>query len=155
MPHLYTLRRQQWVPAPLETIFDFFSHAENLQQLTPPLLDFHIANHPGELGNGSRIEYVLKVHGFPMRWISEISNWDPPHGFVDTQVKGPYKFWRHQHGFAAERDGTRLEDEVTYALPFGPLGHLAHWALVESDLDKVFEYRQAQMRSLFGGPPSA
>ena len=31
-----TLHRQQWVPRPLETVFDFFEHPENLTLITPP-----------------------------------------------------------------------------------------------------------------------
>jgi ligand-binding SRPBCC domain-containing protein len=38
----YTLHREMWVPHPLPVVFDFFSRAENLQQITPPWMLFRI-----------------------------------------------------------------------------------------------------------------
>ena len=34
-----------------------------------------------------------------------------------------------------------MTDTVRYALPFGPLGALAHRALVRRDLERIFDYR--------------
>jgi ligand-binding SRPBCC domain-containing protein len=68
---------------------------------------------------------------------------------VDVQVRGPYLLWHHTHRFVEEGSGTRITDEVLYQLPFGPLGELAHWALVRRDVEKIFDYREAKVRSLF------
>ena len=150
MSKIYNLNRSQWVPRPTTEIFDFFSQPRNLQLLTPPLLDFHITDAPAELQAGSLIRYKLRTHGVPARWLTEISEWNPPNRFVDIQLIGPYKSWHHQHTFVAERGGTTIHDAVDYVLPFGPMGNLVHWALVKRDVEQIFDYRQRKIADLFG-----
>ena len=147
----YKLVREQLVPRKLEDVFSFFARAENLQTLTPEWLNFRILRvDPQPMRAGTRISYSLRVHGISVRWTSEIVEWDPPHRFVDVQTRGPYKLWRHTHRFQADGEGTRITDEVLYALPFGVLGRVAHRLVVRSDVEKIFAYRQAQISSLFG-----
>lgn len=142
--------RQQWIPQPLDETFAFFARPQNLEEITPPLLRFHIARAERELHAGSLIDYRLHVRGVPMRWRSEITTWDPPHRFVDRQVRGPYALWQHQHDFAAEGNGTRITDEVQYALPFGLLGEIAHVLMVRRDVEQIFAYRKTKLEELLG-----
>jgi ligand-binding SRPBCC domain-containing protein len=147
----YKLVHEQLVPRKLEEVFSFFARAENLQTLTPKWLNFRILSvDPQPMREGTRISYALRVHGISLRWTSEIVEWDPPHAFVDVQIRGPYKLWRHTHRFAAQGESTRITDEVQYALPFGILGRIAHRFLVRSDVEKIFAYRQERINALFG-----
>jgi ligand-binding SRPBCC domain-containing protein len=146
----YTFAGKQWVPQPLDVVFDFFSRPANLQSLTPPWLDFHITEAPEELRKGSLIRYRLRIHKIPVRWTTEIVEWNPPQSFVDLQIAGPYKLWRHRHSFAAENGGTTIEDRVQYSLPFDIVGEIAHWAMVQSDVRQIFAYREHRMKELFG-----
>jgi ligand-binding SRPBCC domain-containing protein len=146
----YRLTREQWIPKPLDEAFAFFARPENLEEITPPFLKFHIVQADRELHAGSLIRYRLRVHGLPMRWTSQITVWDPPHRFVDIQVKGPYALWRHQHEFAADGDGTRIGDDVQYALPFGFLGQMAHAIMVRRDVEGIFEFRRKKLEELMG-----
>jgi len=138
------------LPYSAPTVFDFFADAANLQVLTPPWLDFRITTPtPIEMYVGRTINYRLKVHGVPIRWRTLISRWDPPHVFVDECVRGPYRLWRHEHTFTPVAGGTRVADHVTYALPLGPLGYLAHGLFVKRDVDRIFAYRQARLLERF------
>jgi ligand-binding SRPBCC domain-containing protein len=101
------------------------------------------------MGVGTRIDYRLCWRGIPLRWQTLIEEWEPPHRFIDSQVRGPYQLWRHTHTFAEERGGTRLRDEVGYRLPLGLLGALAHRLGVRRDLEAVFAYRARRVRELF------
>lgn len=150
MAKTYILTRQQWVPRPIEAAFDFFSRASNLQSITPPWLDFHITEAPAEMRAGALLRYTLRIHKIPVRWKTEITEWNPPYGFVDEQISGPYELWHHEHTFTSDRGGTVIEDEVRYALPFGPLGRLAHVILVRRDLKLIFDYRSEKMREILG-----
>lgn len=150
MAKTYILARTAWVPRPLDVVFDFFSRPANLQILTPPFLNFKITDVPEALRAGALIRYRLSVHGMPVRWVTEITEWNPPHRFVDIQLSGPYTLWRHTHTFVAENGGTTLKDEVQYSLPLGPLGRIAHWAVVKRDVNAIFDYRGEKMRELFG-----
>jgi len=150
MPHTHELIREQWIPQPLDAAFAFFSRPENLEKITPPWLGFHIAKAEDELHPGSLIEYKLRVRGIPMGWVSEITDWNPPHGFVDKQIRGPYALWQHEHSFAADNGGTRIRDHVRYALPFGVVGELMHKLTVRRDVESIFAFRQTRLIELLG-----
>jgi uncharacterized protein len=147
----FVFRAEQFVPRPLDEVFEFFSKAENLQELTPPWLHFKILSvDPSPVRKGTLIKYALRWRVFPIHWTTEIIEWDPPHRFVDVELKGPYKLWHHEHRFLAERGGTRITDEVQYELPFGPLGLIAHRVKVEKDVETIFAYRTEAVNRRFG-----
>jgi ligand-binding SRPBCC domain-containing protein len=137
-------------PPPAE-VFPFFANAHNLDALTPAWLHFEvltpppIAMHPGAL-----IDYRLRWHGIPLRWRTEILEWEPPLRFVDRQVRGPYRLWHHEHRFEAKDGGTRVIDRVEYAVPGGILGAWIQRLFVSRDVKKIFDYRTQVLQSRFG-----
>jgi ligand-binding SRPBCC domain-containing protein len=151
----YLLQRTQFLPRPVQEIFEFFSRPENLQRITPAWLDFRILETPAQLAAGSLIRYRLHWYGIPLRWTTEIAEWAPPHRFVDRAVASPYPLWNHEHRFSPADGGTTMVDEVTYALPLGPLGRIAHRLLVRRDLERLFDFRAQTMRGLFPDGPGA
>jgi hypothetical protein len=150
---IYTLRREQWIERPIDQAFAFFADAHNLEAITPPWVGFKILSmSTASIEQGTTIRYRLLLHGIPFHWRTEICEWNPPHGFVDEQSKGPYKQWRHAHRFEAYGDRTKMIDEVQYALPFGVLGQLVHAVKVRRDVGRIFDYRRLQIDALFGRP---
>lgn len=139
----HILKRELTLELPREQVFAFFADAKNLELITPSHLNFKITSpYPIELREGALIDYQLSLHGIPMNWRTEITEWDPPHRFVDTQLKGPYSQWIHTHSFTAlDANTTLIEDEVHYRLPLAPLGDLFHF-VVEGELKKIFDYRE-------------
>jgi ligand-binding SRPBCC domain-containing protein len=146
----YTIEREQWVPRPLAEVFEFFSNARNLELLTPAWLKFHVLTAPAEIASGVHIRYRLLWHGIPLHWTTRITCWNPPHDFEDLQLSGPYKLWRHTHGFRSCNGGTQMTDRVAYALPFGLLGRLAHALQVRRNVAEIFDYRYQQIEKMFG-----
>ena len=103
---MHTLTTEQTVTAPLAQVSDFFSRPENLARLTPPHLAFEILTPlPVTMRPGAVIDYLIRLGPLPMRWRTLISDFDPPHGFVDQQLSGPYSFWHHTHTFIAVPGG--------------------------------------------------
>src|SRR6476646_10052264 len=98
MSELRRIERSQFVELPVEDAFAFFGQAENLEALTPPWLRFRILT-PGPIAmrKGTTLEYVLTTHRVPVRWRTEIIEWEPGRRFVDTQAKGPFRLWEHTH----------------------------------------------------------
>jgi ligand-binding SRPBCC domain-containing protein len=148
----FQLQSQLWVPRPRVEVFDFFSSAFNLERITPSWLSFHVITPaPIEMRVGTLIDYKLLIHGVPARWQSRITKWDPPNGFADEQVRGPYRRWFHEHRFTDSSGKTLCEDSVEYAPPGGPLlGTLLNKLVVASDVRQIFEYRTARLREIFG-----
>jgi ligand-binding SRPBCC domain-containing protein len=133
------------VPATLDRTFAFFSDAQNLQQLTPPWLSFQIKTPlPIVMGEGALIDYVIELYGVPIPWRTRIDVWEPGKRFVDRQVAGPYRWWRHEHRFEAVADGTRVIDLVEYV---PRAAWLSSW-MVDRDVQRIFRYRQSALASL-------
>jgi ligand-binding SRPBCC domain-containing protein len=147
------LQREQLVPlAPVET-FDFFADPFNLEAITPPWLGFQAATpRPIAMGVGVLIEYRLKLHALPLRWLTRIEAWEPGRRFADRQLRGPYRMWHHAHTFDEDERGTVMRDLVHYALPLGPAGRLAWAVLVRRDLDRIFDYRHDAIAARPGSP---
>ena len=140
----HVLRREQRLPGTPAEVFPFFGGAGNLEAITPPWLCFAIVPpRPLDIGVGTLIEYRLRLHGIPISWLTRIEEWVPGERFVDQQLRGPYALWHHTHEFEPDgEDGTLMRDTVRYALPLGPVGALAHRALVRRDLAAIFDFRQ-------------
>jgi len=137
-----------WLPRPLDEVFAFFSDASNLEVITPPWLSFSVVTPaPIEMRPGTLIDYRLRFRGFPLRWRSEITSWDPPHRFADAQVKGPYRQWIHEHTFVEKDGGTLAGDRVEYAV-WG--GALANALVVRRDVERIFDYRRQTLTAMFG-----
>lgn len=136
------LERVAVVDAPLDEAWAFFGDPRNLEAITPPWLRFRIDSAPEELRAGSFLRYRLRLFGVPVRWLTTIAAWQPPHRFVDVQLAGPYALWEHTHRLVAVEGGTEIYDHVRYRLPLGPLGSLAAPA-VRALLARIFDFRAA------------
>ena len=142
-----------WLPLPPEKLFPFFAAAANLEILTPPWLNFKIVTPtPIPMHEGTLIDYRLRIHGLPVRWRTRISEWRPPHRFVDEQLRGPYRQWIHEHTFEAQAGGTLTRDRVSYA---APLDWLVHRHLVRPDIEMIFKFRAAVLQKRFGSSAPA
>jgi uncharacterized protein len=145
-----TFSATQFVPAPLEKVFQFFSEAQNLEIITPPWLNFHMLRKSTEqIQSGTIIDYKLNIHGVPVKWRTEITDWVPNVSFVDQQLKGPYHTWHHLHTFKAVEGGTEIGDLVTYQVPLGALGKFFLHAWIRRDVNTIFAYRQKKIEELF------
>lgn len=150
---VHELEREQRVARPIGEVFAYFERPENLERLTPPWMRMQfLTPSPAPMHVGSAIDYVVRVHGVSLRWTTLITEYDPPHRFVDVQLRGPYALWHHTHTFEADGNETILRDRVRYALPFGPLGAIVHAAVVRRDLKTIFDYRTEMIRATFGAP---
>ncbi|HSK09961.1 MAG TPA: SRPBCC family protein [Vicinamibacterales bacterium] len=132
------------VPASLEDTFAFFSDPANLERLTPPWLRFRITTAmPVVMSVGVEIDYLIVLHAVPIPWRSRIDVWEPGVRFVDRQVRGPYRWWRHEHLFEAVSAGTRVIDRVEFV----PRLRWITGRLVRRDVARIFAYRQRALSS--------
>jgi ligand-binding SRPBCC domain-containing protein len=157
MGRLWVLERVQLVPRPREEVFSFFADAHNLEAITPGFLRFRIVTRgPIALAAGTLIDYRLSLFGVPFSWRTRIEECVPGERFVDVQLSGPYRRWRHLHAFEDAPGGTVVKDRVEYELPLGPLGTLAHALFVRGALARIFGHRAQRISALLApGPATA
>lgn len=140
---------EQFIPYPKEKIFHFFGEAENLSLITPKTLNFSIRRVSTDtIQKGTLIDYRLKVHGVPLKWRTLIEEWNPYSQFVDLQLEGPYKSWRHTHTFHSVRGGTLMTDRVCYRLPLNFIGWLGGIHFVKNDVKNIFDFRRKVIAGL-------
>ena len=143
----FQFQAEQWLSRPIEEVFAFFSEARNLETLTPSWLRFEVLTPaPIAMHAGTLIDYRIRVHGLPIRWRTEIVEWNPPYRFVDVQLHGPYTLWHHTHTFESRDGGTLCRDQVRYR-PRG--GALMNWLFVRRDVQRIFVFRRQQLARLF------
>lgn len=146
----HVLETVQFIAQPREKVFEFFSDAENLEAITPEFLNFTILNvSTPTIERGTLIDYELKIRGLPVKWRTEIEEWNPPNSFVDVQSRGPYKKWHHTHTFTEAQGGTLVKDRVLYRLPGERFGKAVAGSWVRKDVDKIFAFRASELQKQF------
>jgi ligand-binding SRPBCC domain-containing protein len=100
------------VAATLENVAAFHSESRALKTLTPFPLWTQI--HSAEpLAENSVARFTIWAGPIPLRW-EAVHTHVSEKGFTDTQVKGPYKSWVHQHRFVpVDSENTDVIDEVS------------------------------------------
>ncbi len=152
---IYRIYEELWLPASLSEVWNFISKPENLKEITPPYMGFHITTPdlPSVMYAGMIISYrVSPLAGVPMTWVTEITHVKPESYFVDEQRVGPYAMWHHEHFVEASEGGVKMTDIVTYKLPMGFLGRLAHRLMIKKQLKEIFRFRRQKLVQLFGKP---
>ncbi len=143
----FIFEAEQWLPHPRAEVFAFFGEAQNLEAITPPWICFEVLTPPPiVMRPGTLIDYRIRIHGFPIRWRTEITQWNPPHQFVDIQLRGPYTHWHHTHTFEERGGGTLCRDVVRYR-PRG--GALMNRLFVRRDVERIFAYRREELGRRF------
>jgi ligand-binding SRPBCC domain-containing protein len=149
---IYTLEVSQFVDISVAEAWDFFSSPVNLSKITPPEMGFEITSGKvGKMYPGQIISYkVSPIPGVKTNWVTEITHVSEGKFFVDEQRFGPYRMWHHEHHFEAKEVGVLMTDRVSYKLPFGFLGRIAHVLFVRKQLEHIFLFREECLEKLFG-----
>ncbi|HEU4439191.1 MAG TPA: SRPBCC family protein [Methylomirabilota bacterium] len=151
----YILERRVWLPRARSDVFEFFADPENLARVQPRWARPRwIAAPPRRLAVGAVLDF--RVPAVPSAWRIIVREFDPPHRFVAAQVRGPFARWEHRHRFlegparaeAGAPAGTWVEDRVTYRLPLGVLGRVAHALGACRRIRRAFDYRDRRLADL-------
>lgn len=95
----------------------------------------------GPMGLGDSVRRRARHFGLPFTMTSQITEYDAPHRFVDEQVTGPFKRWRHEHTFKQGDGATTMTDTVEFASPLGPLGMLVDALFLTRYMTRILTVR--------------
>lgn len=145
-----TIRRiyRTRIPATAEQLYEWHARPDAFSRLAPPWQQVEVEEQKGTVLPGDRKRLRIPLIG-PLTLPWELVHGDDLDGigFVDTQVKGPFRSWRHEHRFIPDRDGHAfMEDMLEYELPLGSVGASVAGSRIGSELDRLFALRHNRTR---------
>ncbi len=139
------------ISAPVERVWAFHESPDALERLLPPDGSVRLLRRRGGLEPGSGAELELRFGPFRLRWVARHTACVPLSHFCDEQERGPFRLWRHRHGFEARgADRCLLADEVEFSLPLAPVADWAGAPLAKHMLRKMFAIRHARTAEACG-----
>ena len=99
----------------------------------------------GLISLGEEVTWRAWHFGVPLRMTSRITAMDKPDYFVDEQVRGPFRSFRHVHEFTNDAAGTLMVDRIEFTAPFGPLGRLAEKLFLARYFRNLIESRNQHL----------
>ena len=148
---MIAVRESGRAAAPLERLFRLSTSVPLVQRtlgFTPVagVTDGHITM-------GSRVRWQGWLFGLPQYHLTLITGYREPYQggdgtrhafFQDTQEKGRFAGFQHDHHFVSTPDGgTLMDDEVRFRLPFGFAGRLVARLIMEPHIRRLMRSRFA------------
>ena len=141
--------KESRIAASPEEVFAFHEFPGALKQLIPPWEKVELESGGESLRVGTRVVLKSYLGPIPLRWIAEHFEYDPPRGFSDRQLTGPFARWEHRHRFLDDgAGGTILRDEVDYEVPLGAIGRFLGGGFIHRKLCRMFDFRHAITREM-------
>jgi ligand-binding SRPBCC domain-containing protein len=112
------IRLATWIDAPVERCF-----------LLSLSIDLHAGKRAvndmlnGLVREGETVTFQSGYFGL-QRHTTRLEVLRPYSYFRDVMVSGPFRYFEHDHHFAAMDDGTRMRDEIRFSASWGPLGRI-------------------------------
>jgi len=127
-----------------ERLFAFHQLPDAIDRLTPAWEQVRIIERAPDLHAGNRaVSEVRVAPGLWIRLISEHVLYDPPRRFVDEQIRGPFRRWRHEHIVEPHAGGAVLIDRIDFQVPC----RIAAERMAMRRLQRLFEYRHEVTRA--------
>ena len=145
------LERSIEIDVPAERLFRFHLDTRNAPRVSPRSQEFLSIEGRFPLREGDVVEVKVRQAPIPLAqtWRIRVEAVVPNRALVDVALDSPFPEWRHEHRFEPiDRERTRLTDRVTYRLPGGPLGPVIDRLVVRRMLQKTFEARQRNTKTL-------
>jgi ligand-binding SRPBCC domain-containing protein len=165
----YTVRESSTINAPIERVFALSTRVELVRETLGMNLIADAGS--GYISSGhvrahSRVHWYGWKFGLPTHHHTLITGYSAPHEetegiltawFQDSQAQGRFASFEHDHRFRQTLDPatrlplTRLDDEVNFTLPLGPIGLIAARFLLAPHIRKLCQQRFVRLKALAEG----
>jgi ligand-binding SRPBCC domain-containing protein len=137
------------IDAPIDRVFDLARDIDVHVQTLQRTREHPIAGRTsGRIEAGETVTWRARHLGLWWTLTSRITELDAPTGFVDEQLAGPFRRFRHEHRFEATPTGTRMTDHWRHESPFGLLGRLADRLVLTRHMRRLLATRNAQLKRI-------
>ena len=135
--------------APIETIFNTNRNIDIHQQSASKTKEIAIAGiTSGLINKKEKVTWKGKHFGVYLTHQSLISEMIFPTYFVDEQLKGKFKSFKHQHFFEQKENYVEVTDILEYETPFGIFGQLFDKLLFKKHLTNFIIHRNTVLKNL-------
>lgn len=135
--------------APIEIVFDTNRNIDMHQQSASKTNEIAIAGiTSGLINKDETVTWKGKHFGVYLTHQSIISEMIFPTYFVDEQLKGHFKSFKHQHIFEQKENYVEVIDILEYKTPFGIFGKLFDKIILKKHLTNFIIHRNAILKSL-------
>ena len=143
------IQRTTTINAPIEIVFNNSRNIDIHQYSASKTNETAIAGiTSGLINKGETVTWKGKHFGIYMQHESIISEMDFPNYFVDEQVKGHFKSFKHEHIFQRKENQTLMIDILEYETPFGFIGKLIDNIILKNHLTNFIIYRNSVLKKL-------
>lgn len=101
----------------------------------------------GKIALGETVTWRARHFGIVWKMTSKITEMDEPRRFVDEQVRGPFRRFRHEHEFHEHGAHTHMVDKILFDAPFWLLGDAVETIALGRYLPKLIMERNAFLKS--------
>ena len=137
------------IKAPIEIVFNNCRNIDIHQYSASKTNEKAIAGKiSGLISKGETVTWKGKHFGIYIQHESIISEMDFPNYFVDEQLKGHFKSFKHQHFFIQKENQTIMTDILEYETPFGFFGKLFDKIILKNHLSNFIIYRNSILKEL-------
>lgn len=135
--------------APIETVFDTNRNIDIHQQTASKTNEVAIAGiTSGLINKNETVTWKGKHFGLYIQHQSIISEMIFPTYFVDEQLKGHFKSFKHQHFFEQKEKYVEVTDILEYETPFGIFGKLFDKLFLKKHLTNFIQQRNEILKTL-------
>ncbi len=104
-------------------------------------MQLYITSKKGSIDNGGIVTVKLPfIRDIGVEWRVKHTKHIKYKSFTDTQIKGLFSHWQHQHNFFDFGDSSALEDKIEYDAKLGPL-KAVFLRIIDENLKSMFQYR--------------
>lgn len=135
--------------APIEKVFDTNRNIDIHQQSASKTKEVAIAGiTSGLINKNETVTWKGKHFGVYLTHQSLISEMIYPTYFIDEQLKGQFKSFKHQHFFEQKENFVEVTDVLEYETPYGIFGTLFDKIILKKHLTNFILHRNAVLKNL-------
>ncbi|OCT15817.1 cell division protein [Paenibacillus pectinilyticus] len=143
------IESELYINAPIEVCFDLARsidiHAKSTSQTKERAIGGVTS---GLIELGQSVTWEAIHFGIKQQLTAQITEMDFPHRFVDEQIRGAFKRFRHTHEFIEVNGGTLMIDIFEYDAPFGIMGKLASALFLKSYMERFLMKRNIYIKKV-------
>lgn len=137
-----TIELETFINAEIETCFDLARsidlHSISTSKTNEKAID---GRTKGLIESNEFVTWEATHFGVRQKLTSKITAFQKPFHFRDEQLKGIFKFIKHDHYFEQKKDGTLMKDVFVYEAPFGFVGRIVEQLILTNYLKKFLVER--------------